>query len=302
MRPAILDLSPLLENLEDILGHAVGASVDFVTEFAPDLPPVNADSGMLEQVAMNLSVNARDAMPDGGTLGLRTFAVDLESGPGPNLPGGLYVCLEVTDTGEGMTPDVVARAFDPFFSTKPRGSGTGLGLATVYGIATRFHGHVAIASAPGQGTRVTVYLPAASHSDALAAAEPPSEGSDSAVNGTILLVEDDPGVRRVAERILAERGYTVVSAACAADALDLIEARGGPPDLLLTDIVMPGQSGPSLAAALQQDYPGLPVVFASGYTDKPSELPEGSHFVSKPFDRAELIAGVSKAWRHGSLV
>jgi two-component system, cell cycle sensor histidine kinase and response regulator CckA len=211
---------------------------------------------------------------------------------------GECVVLCVADVGEGMTAEVAARAFDPFFSTKPRGGGTGLGLATVYGIAKRFGGHVEIDSEPGEGARITVYFPAVAPGDEVAREV---AGAPSVVvaagGGTILLVEDDDAVCRAASRILRDGGYDVVTAAGPNEALDAVRELTTPLDLLLTDVAMPDMSGPTLAATMQAAQPGLPVVFASGYTDRAYELPPGSHFVSKPFDGPALLAGVAAAWK-----
>jgi PAS domain S-box-containing protein len=294
----ILDPNELLADREDILRQLAGPKVEVVSDYAEDLPRVNVDPGMLEQVAMNLVVNARDAMPDGGIVSIATAKVVIDADVVGGAAAGEYVALRVTDAGEGMTAEVAARAFDPFFSTKPRGGGTGLGLATVYGIAKRFGGHVEIDSHPGAGTRMTVYLPAAAPADdALPQAADAPSAAAATPCGTILLVEDDDAVRRAAARILRDRGYDVIAAAGSNEAIVAARDLARPLDLLLTDIAMPEMSGPSLAAKLQATQPGLPVVFASGYTDRPHELPVGAHFVSKPFDGPALLAGVAAAWK-----
>jgi two-component system cell cycle sensor histidine kinase/response regulator CckA len=294
--PEILELNAVLEEHSDILSRLAGPSVELSTDYGDALPRVNVDPGMLEQVAMNLVVNARDAMPDGGPITIATAKIAIDAGEVPDVDAGDYVFLSVTDTGTGMTPEVAARAFDPFFSTKPRGSGTGLGLATVYGVAKQFGGHVAIDSEPGAGACVTVYFPAVPADQP--SAQPlvaPAPGA-AAADGTILLVEDNDGVRRVASHILRAGGYTVIEAASPSGALKLACERDAPLDLLLTDVVMPEMSGPVLAAQLQAGQPGLPVVFASGFTDRAAALPAGTHFVSKPFDGPELLAAVAAAW------
>jgi CheY-like chemotaxis protein len=253
---------------------------------------------MFEQVAMNLVVNARDAMPHGGPLAIATRARTLAVNPTLGIEAGDYVVLEVEDAGQGMTPDVVAQAFDPFFSTKPRGGGTGLGLATVYGIAKRFGGHVEIDSEPDVGTRISVYFPALAAGAAQVAETVSAEpAARNALSGTILLVEDDDAVRRAAARILRNGGYEVIVAAGPVEALDAAGGLPDPPDLLLADVAMPGISGPALALRLQERWPQVPVVFASGYADQRHALPPGSHFVSNPFDGPELLAGVAAAWK-----
>jgi CheY-like chemotaxis protein len=246
---------------------------------------------------MNLVVNARDAMPDGGQVVIATSQIAIQNDELAEGAPRNYVFLRVSDTGVGMTADVAAHAFDPFFSTKPRGSGTGLGLATVYGIATRFGGHVEIDSEPGAGASVTVYFPAVPAGQGATAESvgKPADLRDPA-DGTILLVEDDDGVRRAASRILSRGGYSVIAAASPLEALELADARPEPLDLLVTDIVMPEMSGPTLAGRLQAQQPGLPVVFASGFTDGQDQLPAGAHFVSKPFNGPQLLAAVTAAW------
>jgi PAS domain S-box-containing protein len=296
-KPEVLDLNVLLDDQQDLLRQVAGAKVEVVTDYADALSRVNADPGMLQQVVMNLVVNARDAMPDGGQVVIATSQIAIQDDELAKGEPRDYVCLRVTDDGVGMTAEVAAHAFDPFFSTKPRGSGTGLGLATVYGIATRFGGHVEIDSEPGAGASFSVYFPAVCAGQG-ATAE--SAGKATLVrhpaDGTILLVEDDDGVRRAASRILSRGGYSVIAAASPVEALKLAGARPEPLDLLLTDIVMPEMSGPTLASRLQADQPGLAVVFASGFTGAPDQLPAGAHFVSKPFNGPQLLAAVTAAW------
>jgi two-component system cell cycle sensor histidine kinase/response regulator CckA len=293
--PETLRVTPLLEGLENLLRRAVGEQVEFAADYQSDLPAIRADAGMIEQVVMNLVVNARDAMPDGGTLTVTTSTRALTAADGLDVVPGNYVCLSVVDSGEGMTDDVAAKAFDPFFSTKPRGSGTGLGLATVYGIAARFGGRVELQSELGRGTRVAIFFPVAEQTESAETSRSETPPDTTARGGTILLVEDDDGVRRVAARILEEQGYDVITASRPSEALALAGDCAVPLDLLFTDVVMPEMSGPKLALALQERQPDLRVVFSSGYTDRPEELPPGARFVAKPFTRSALLAEVAAA-------
>jgi CheY-like chemotaxis protein len=237
-------------------------------------------------------------MPGGGEVVVATGVMTLteeDRGSHGDLPPGTYVCMSVTDDGEGMSEEVAERAFEPFFSTKRVGSGTGLGLATVYGVVTKAGGRVQLYSVLGRGTEVRVYLPASS-SGAEVPETAPVEGVAASAEGTVLVVEDDSGLRKVTVRILEQHGYEVLVADGPTDALELARRRGGEIDLLVTDVVMPAMSGPRLAAHLGQTLPELPVLFVSGYTDRPDELPDGAHFLSKPFTREGLLRGVLECW------
>lgn len=297
MRP--LDLNQLAASVAKLLRRLIGEHIQLVVEAAPDLGVVVADPGQLEQVLVNLAVNARDAMPMGGTLTIGTANVDLDprSAPGHlDLPAGRYVQLTVSDTGVGVPPEHQPHLFEPFFTTKPLGEGTGLGLATCYGIVQQHGGAIAIASEVGQGTAVAVYLPRSSGAegdsgpDAAPVALP--EGTE-----TILLAEDDPAVRALTARVLRACGYTVLVAANGVEALRLAQHHApGAVDLLLSDVVMPALAGPALAAQLRQQYPRVKVVFMSGYSTHPA-LPDadgigGDWLLAKPFTPAELAQWV----------
>jgi CheY-like chemotaxis protein len=247
----------------------------------------------MEQVILNLALNARDAMPGGGRLCIaaENVALDAPEERRTGLAPGDYVRLTVTDTGSGMPADVVEQAFEPFFTTKPVGAGTGLGLPTVYGIVRGAGGHVDLRSEPGHGTCVAVWLPAAA--DAAATSPPePDQASAAGAGETILVVEDSRAVRTLAARILRGAGYAVIEADDPADAISL----AAQPDLLLTDVVMPGMSGGELARMLRERRPDLPVVFMSGYTDdvvmRHGVLERRVGFVEKPFTRDSLLAAV----------
>ncbi len=250
---------------------------------------------------VNLAVNARDAMLEGGTLTISTANATLDEDAlrthsGPAQPGR-YLCLAVSDTGAGMTPDVIAKAFEPFFTTKPTGAGTGLGLATVYGILRKAQGHAEIYSEPGQGTAVKTYWPIsqqAQHSSS-AVAPPDPHVARAPAGETILLVEDEDALRSLTIRILEREGYAVLAASLPSEAIELAARHGESVDLLLTDVVMPEMSGAKLAERLRGARPDLRVIYTSGYVARLGDLPEGATFVSKPFTGAQLLAAVSAA-------
>jgi PAS domain S-box-containing protein len=286
-RPRNLDLCQVVADVRRLLERTLGKAVELEIRAPDELPPVNVDLHQFEQVLLNLAVNARDAMPDGGrlTIGLRE-----EEG---------FVCMEVQDTGTGMDQEVAARAFEPFFTTKPSGAGTGLGLAMVYGIATQAGGSVALESSRGEGTGVTVSLPVA---DALDEASGDRERPTPrpAAGQTVLVVDDEDPVRSVTARVLTRHGYRVVEAAGGEEALVLWKTLDPRPDLLLTDVAMPRISGVELARSLggNGDAP-LPVVFMSGYSgasiSSPEALDRASAFVQKPFTPETLLHAVGEA-------
>jgi CheY-like chemotaxis protein len=301
MRP--IDLRGAVGNMTKMLKRLLGETI--VLEFKPpvDLPLVNADAGMLEQVLMNLSVNARDAMPRGGTLtiSLDPKEVTEEYMKGhPEARAGEFVCIRVMDTGTGMDTATMARIFEPFFTTKEVGKGTGLGLATVYGIVTQHGGWIEVASEVGKGTVFTVFLPATDQP-----LPEPAEGQDTAafVRGgseTILVVEDEPVLREMAHSILEESGYRIFQAGNGPQALKVWEQQGGKIDLLLTDMVMPeGVSGVELAEDLLGRHPQLRVLFTSGYTvdDVSSDYlaRKNAQFLQKPYTSTTLVRAVRRS-------
>jgi hypothetical protein len=297
--PRALSLNDLVLSMEELLRRTIGEHVILTTSLDPDLRAVNADRGQLEQVLVNLAVNARDAMPDGGTLHIDTanVAVDEEHAASRDaLAPGEYVRLRVADTGKGMTKDVLARAFDPFYTTKPTGQGTGLGLATVYGVIGQAGGHAQIYSEDGLGTTVTALLPAVmegADEHAAAASETRGGGGE-----TVLVVEDETAILDVACRILTRNGYQVLSAASASDAIAVAEDRTAHIDLLLTDVVMPKMLGKEVATRVTALRPEVRVLFMSGYAEEvlatQGTLDAGVHLVEKPFSEAGLVAKVAE--------
>jgi two-component system, cell cycle sensor histidine kinase and response regulator CckA len=294
LQPEVLDLNGVVQRMESMLRRMIGEHIVLETRLSPSLSTINADQGQLEQVLMNLAINARDAMPGGGTLTIAT--ADATVGDDlvrahRGLVAGAYVTLEVRDTGTGMDASVLANLFEPFFTTKARGEGTGLGLATVYGIIKQSGGYVAVKSAPGAGSTFMIYLPRAAK--AAPVASPPRAGAPShGGTETILLVEDQPEVRRIARMMLARQGYTVIEADGGQQALDLLETEG-PIHLLLTDVVMPAIGGRELAQQVRILRPDVRVLFASGYTDEAlaqqGVLAPGSDIIQKPFTRDALL-------------
>ncbi len=289
----LLDLNDIVRDLEGMLRRLIGEEIELAIELGPGLAPVEADRVQLQQVALNLVVNARDAMPQGGML-----TVSTANAQEPDPDGTLRRCvrLTVTDTGVGMDSFTRERLFEPFFTTKPPGEGTGLGLATVYGIVTQTGGRIEVESAPGQGTTFRVCFPAAEGTPERPAAAAPA----GAVRGTetILLVEDEDAVRSLLLRLLSGLGYTVLEASTGPEALELVE-RSGTIDLVLTDAVMPKMSGSELVARLLELRPRLRIVHMSGYAEGASgrfgEFPASSHFLPKPFTAAQLAAAVRAA-------
>ena len=286
-RPVVLDLNMLIRNLQKMLGRILGEDFKFETALCPEPVTMLADPGQLEQVIMNLAVNARDAMRRGGRLSLRTS----RRGPGETRHRDCaagekgFVRLELEDTGSGMTPEVRAHLFEPFFTTKPVGKGTGLGLSTVYGIVRQSGGGISARSAPGQGTTFTIDFPLIEAAAAAAPTQAPAAKAEAAGRETILLVEDDEILRRIDLRILLERGYRVLPARDGEEALALLHDGGQNADLLLTDVVMPGISGGELAREALKLKPGLKVIFVSGYAGhgETEQLQATKHmFLQKP--------------------
>ncbi|MDA0166611.1 ATP-binding protein [Solirubrobacter ginsenosidimutans] len=295
VRPKVLDLTGVVIEMEELLRRTLGEQVVLSTTLAPDLWPIMADYGQLEQVLVNLAVNARDAMPDGGTLTLDTENIVVDeayAGTRANLPPGHYVRLRVSDTGAGMGADVVARAFEPFFTTKASG-GTGLGLATVHGIVTQAGGYAQIYSEPGLGTTFTILWPTtdAPVPEAVVAPQGPAEPGG---GETILVVEDEPAMLEVTRRILVGGGYAVLVAGGGADAVRIADDHPGEIDVLLTDVVMPEMLGKEVAARVSALRPGIRVLFMSGYAQPVigpmGDLSNGGQIVDKPFTEVTLLS------------
>jgi PAS domain S-box-containing protein len=287
VEPSLLDLNVVAVELQPMIARLIGEDVGIVLALAPQPARVNADRGQIEQVIMNLSVNARDAMPHGGTLTIETANVMLDEDYAMLHVGvkpGRFVALVVSDTGTGMTAETQTRVFEPFFTTKEVGKGTGLGLATVHGIATGSGGSVAVYSEVGIGSSFKVYLPPADDADVVIESQPIASLPDAA-RQTVLLVEDADGLREVTSKLLRRRGYTVLAAANATEALALFDEQSSI-DVVLTDVVMPGTSGPELTKQLVERKPDLKVIFMSGYTEdaivQHGVLKEGIAFLSKP--------------------
>jgi CheY-like chemotaxis protein len=300
IQPRDLDLNELVGNLTRMLRRTLGDDIALRTVYAPGLKAVHADPGMIEQVLLNLAVNARDAMPGGGTLTLATSLVEFATGQLPRNPdasAGTFVCLAVADTGAGMPPAILARIFDPFFTTKEVGKGTGLGLATVYGILRQHGGWVDVESELGRGSEFRVYLPAT---------ERPCPGNEPKPHEPVLLpagtecvlvVEDEPSVRLLVVNLLKRFGYRVLAAETGVEALKVWAKHGSEIDLLFTDITMPdGMTGRELARRIQEQRPGLKVIFTSGYSADLANLDvgavEGLNFLQKPFSPAQLAESV----------
>lgn len=295
LRPVVLDVREVLENMERMLRRVLRADIDLSLHFAAHAGTVRADPGQIEQVVLNLVVNARDAMPSGGKLTIETARVHLGADYASThveVTPGQYVMIAISDTGEGMDAATRARVFEPFFTTKELGKGTGLGLSTVYGIVRQTGGHIGVYSEPGRGTSFKVYLPCVAEGPATALSRPPAAAALTGTE-TILVVEDEAQVRAVLVSVLRRLGYTVLEAQNAGEALLVAEQLAGGIDLLLTDVVMPKMSGPELAARLVAARPSMKVLLMSGYPDAAAfnhGVGAAVPFLPKPFT-PEVIAG-----------
>jgi two-component system cell cycle sensor histidine kinase/response regulator CckA len=301
LQPKVINLNSLVPDIEKMLRRLIGEDILFATVPHPHLGNVRADPGQLEQVIVNLAVNARDAMPDGGRLTIETRNVELDAeyaADHPTVKPGRYVMLAVTDSGVGMDEETRSRIFEPFFTTKVRGKGTGLGLATVYGIVQQTGGHIWPYSEPGRGTTMRVYLPRVdAPTDPI---EHPSDAAPDTLRGseTILVVEDEAPVRAVTRQLLERNGYTVLEAPDGPAALALVDGAAGSRhiDLLLTDVIMPGMSGRELADKLKARRPNVRVLFMSGYTGdavvRHGMLEPGLAYLEKPFRPPVLLKKV----------
>ncbi len=303
LQPRRLNVTDILAELSHLLQRLLGENMELKMVHGRDLGMVRADQGQLEQVIINLAVNARDAMPDGGKLEVRTSNVTLSSDlkrGAEAVPAGDYVLIEVEDNGSGIAPENLDRIFDPFFSTKEIGAGTGLGLSTVYGIVKQSGGQVFVDSRVGEGTIFSIYLPQAAAAEEGAAVEEQTAKVTRDLSGmsTVLLVEDEDAVRAFAARALRNKGYEVHEAPSGETALEIIKEKGDSLDILVTDVVMPRLDGPGLVREVRKTHPNLKVIFISGYTEdsfrKKLGEEEGIHFLPKPFSLKQLAAKVKE--------
>ena len=306
LQPVVLNLVDVLAELSNLLRRLIGAQVKLETNYSRDTGLVKVDQGQLEQVIINLVVNARDAMPQGGTVAVKAFGLVQEK---PTLcgqdtmPPGNYSVIRVTDTGTGIPKDIMQRIFEPFFSTKEIGSGTGLGLSTVYGIVRQTGGFINVDSEVGKGSTFTIYFPTVNPSDAPAPAATPMDdsredrpGPDLTGAGTVLLVEDEDAVRVFSSRALRNKGYNVLEARSGEEALEILEKEGNKIDITVTDVVMPQMDGPTLYKKIREKWPTMKVVFVSGYTEDRlrEQFTSGEviYFLPKPFTLKQLAGKV----------
>jgi two-component system cell cycle sensor histidine kinase/response regulator CckA len=306
-RPQVLQLGAAMHDFEPVVSRLLGEERHLAV-VADVSPRVRVDKGQLEQVIVNLALNARDAMPAGGTLTITTAEMELSNGiearDGDDIPAGRYALVVVRDTGMGMDSATLTQVFEPFFTTKPVGKGTGLGLAAVDGIMKQNEGYITVASAPGLGATFTLYLPVLSDDDVVERrgqrrGEAPHPGPDAAQAGAVvLLVEDEPAVRAIAARSLERSGYRVLQASGGVAALELVH-RHGQPDIVLTDLMMPGIGGAELARRLKERWPALPVLFMSGYSVedllRQGALGSDRAVIQKPFTPDSLVGTIAAA-------
>ncbi len=306
LRPRVLDVTDILAELSHLLRRLIGENIELQISHGRDLGKVKADQGQLEQVIINLAVNARDAMQGGGKLSLRTGNVEVKrpvKQRGEIMPEGLYSCIEVSDTGHGIDPAHIDRVFEPFFSTKEVGAGTGLGLSTVYGIVKQSGGFVFVNSELDKGTTFSLYLPhhEPSAEELAEGLQPKEESRDLSGIGTVLLVEDEDGVRAFSARALRNKGYDVLEARSGEAALEMLSEAGKPIDLLITDVVMPKVDGPTLVRQVRDQRPDLKVIFISGYAEdafrQRLDQDAGIHFLPKPFSLKQLAGKVKEVLR-----
>ena len=301
VRPRIVSINEVVQELVKMLQRLLGEHISLDLRFARDVPSIRVDPGQLEQVIVNLAVNAAHAMPQGGDLRISTDVVKMDPARVKqfvSVQAGNHVRLRMRDTGTGMSEEVASKIFEPFFTTKGRGEGTGLGLATVYGIVKQAGGAIFVDSKPNQGTQIEVMFPAVEQlpeKRIQTDPEHPALGGDELV----LLVEDSPGVRNITSRLLMRHGYEVLEAADGDEALRVVTDQGHRPDLLLTDVVMPGMSGREVAASVRMELPEVRVLFMSGYPDSlvtaQGVLIDNVHFLAKPFTAASLLGAVRQA-------
>ena len=305
MQPKTLVLGDVIGELAQMLRRLVGEGITLNVERDPDLWAVHADEAQLGNAIINLVVNARDAMPNGGTVTIKTVNDTVQSASALGtaiMPAGDYVRIEVADTGTGMSKEIQSKIFDPFFTTKPVGQGTGLGLATVYGIVKQTGGFITVDSEMGKGTAFNIYLPRrkveAVEAASVAAEQAPAAARDVTGQDTILLVEDEEAVRSFAARALRMRGYNVLEASGGEEALEIVKEQAGSIDLIITDVVMPNMDGPTMVRNVKVLHPDLPVIFMSGYAEeafrKNDQSSEDIHFLPKPFGLKQLAAKVKE--------
>jgi PAS domain S-box-containing protein len=294
VQPRVLNLNCIVASIMNLLQRTLGEHIELVTELDPDLNVVLADPGQIEQLLVNLAVNARDAMTGGGKLLIVTGNIDVDDAyAAAHATGrtGRHVTLKVSDNGSGMPREVADRAFEPFFSTKPKGEGSGLGLATVYGIVTQAGGNIRIYSEPRLGTTVTVLLPVTNQ---LPTPEEQASGKPERGDGLVLLVEDEPAMREVTRRILVRNGYRVIAAGSGEEALSAAATSPEPIALLVTDVIMPGMQGMEVAERVSEIRPGTPVLYMSGYTagllSAQGVLKPSINLIEKPFTETSLLA------------
>jgi two-component system cell cycle sensor histidine kinase/response regulator CckA len=316
LRPQVIDLGEALSDLTVLLRRLIGENVALDVPQVRDLWPVKADIGQFEQMIINLAVNARDAMPLGGKLTLRTSNVSRGDGAArqhKDMPAGDYVLVEVQDTGSGIAPEIIDKIFDPFYTTKDVGKGTGLGLSTVYGIVKQTGGFIYVESEVGKGTIFRIFLPrhVPAQDDAevpqlpeatapaiAAAGEMRGAATDLTGQGTVLLVEDEEGLRALNARGLQSRGYTVIEAGNGIEALHEMERWGGEVDVVVSDVVMPEMDGPTLMKELKKRKPDIKIIFVSGYAEDAFDksLPDQTqfNFLAKPFTLKQLVKVVKE--------
>jgi PAS domain S-box-containing protein len=299
LAPAVVDLNALILDAAKMLRRLIGEEVELDSNLSEGLPSVRVDPGQTVQVLMNLAVNARDAMPDGGRLAIATAIVEVgeERAGALNLRPGTHVCLRVKDTGTGMDEETQARIFEPFFTTKPVGQGTGLGLSTVFGIVKQSGGSIMVSSQPGAGTVFEILLPAVAPAESMR--ERPRSEAVAAGTETVLLVEDDDAIRKLSMQVLGRAGYVLLEAANGTDALTVARSLGGPIDLLLTDLKMPGISGLEVARRLREEFPDMAVLYMSGYSSggtlNGAQADVQAELIWKPFSPAVLLKHVRRA-------
>lgn len=302
LRPKVQDISDILTEVSHLLRRLIGANIELDLVHGADLGLIKVDTGQMEQVLINLAVNARDAMGEGGTLTIKTESFNnrkkVKCGE-DEMPPGHWVSIKVSDTGHGMPPEVMARIFEPFFTTKDVGQGTGLGLSTVYGIIRQTGGYLHVESVQDKGTSFTIYLPRANEEESAAEQEDSIDETPRDLTGTarILLVEDEDAVRTFSSRALGNKGYEVVEAHSGDHALEVMGGLADPHiDLMVTDVIMPGMDGPTLATKMREDNPSLKIIFISGYTEEKlkDHMGENIWFLPKPFTLKQLAAKVKE--------